>query len=280
MKNFPECLFDLKLNRADKINRKHPFFLIAGPCVIESESMALDHAALLKDICIKLQIPFVFKSSYDKANRTSVESFRGPGIKAGLQILKKVKTQIKVPIITDIHDAAEVAQVKQVIDIIQIPALLCRQTDILVAAAKSKKIVNVKKGQFMAPLDMENAINKIVNNGNNKIIITERGTCFGYNNLVTDMRSMPIMRQFGYPIVFDATHSVQLPGAGKGKSLGQREFVETLAFSAIAAGANALFLEVHLNPDKAKCDGPNMIAINNLERLLIKAKQIWEIINA
>lgn len=279
MKNFPESLFDLNSNQSDKINKKYPFFLIAGPCVIESESMALEHAALLKDICVKLQIPFVFKSSYDKANRTSEESFRGLGIKAGLQILKKVKVQIKVPIITDVHNVEEVNQAKQVIDIIQIPALLSRQTDILVAAAKSKKIVNVKKGQFMAPLDMENAISKIASSGNSKIIITERGTCFGYNNLVSDMRSMPIMRQFGYPIVFDATHSVQLPGAGKGKSLGQREFVETLAVSAIAAGANALFLEVHLNPDKAKCDGQNMLAIKNLERLLIKAKKIWEIVN-
>ncbi|MFH1062406.1 MAG: 3-deoxy-8-phosphooctulonate synthase [Candidatus Omnitrophota bacterium] len=276
MKNFPEAIFTSKRN---KQKSKYPFFLIAGPCIIESENMALEHAALLKDISASLRIPFVFKASYDKANRTSLKSFRGPGIKAGLQILNKVKKQIQVPIITDVHDAQEVALAKQVVDIIQIPALLCRQTDILVAAAKSKKIVNVKKGQFMAPLDIENAINKIESMGNRKIIITERGTCFGYNNLVSDMRAMPLMRQFGYPIVFDATHSVQLPGAGKGKSLGQREFVETLSLSSLAAGANALFLEVHLNPDKAKCDGPNMIALNNLERLLIKAKKIWEIVN-
>ncbi len=279
MKNFPELLFVSKLDKSLKKSTKYPFFLIAGPCVIESQSMALEHADLLKTICAKLQIPFVFKASYDKANRTSVKSFRGPGIKQGLQILKKVKQQIKVPVITDIHAADEVSSVKQVVDIIQIPALLSRQTDILVAAAKSKKIVNIKKGQFMAPLDMENAVNKIKSMGNNKIIITERGTTFGYNNLVSDMRSIPIMHKYGYPIVFDATHSVQLPGAGKGKSLGQREFVETLSLSSIAAGANALFLEVHLNPDKAKCDGANMLAVKNLEQLLRKAKKIWEIVN-
>ncbi|MBU1043674.1 MAG: 3-deoxy-8-phosphooctulonate synthase [Candidatus Omnitrophica bacterium] len=279
MKNFPETLFDLKSAESRKTRKQNPFFLIAGPCVIESENMALEHADLLKSICAKLQIPFVFKASYDKANRTSVKSFRGPGIKPGLRILKKVKQQIKVPVITDIHNVQEVALTKQVVDIIQIPALLSRQTDILVAAAKSNKIVNIKKGQFMAPLDMDHAVNKIEDMGNHKIIITERGTTFGYNNLVSDMRSIPIMHKFGYPIVFDATHSVQLPGAGKGKSLGQREFVETLALSSIAAGANALFLEVHLNPDKAKCDGPNMLSIKNLEKLLIKAKKIWEIVN-
>ncbi|MBU1088104.1 MAG: 3-deoxy-8-phosphooctulonate synthase [Candidatus Omnitrophica bacterium] len=269
-------MFDFKSN---KKKNKYPFFLIAGPCVIESEKMALEHADLLKTMCAKLEIPFIFKASYDKANRTSVQSYRGPGIKSGLEILKKVKQQIKVSVITDIHNAAEVAQAKQVVDVIQIPALLSRQTDILVAAAKSQKIVNVKKGQFMAPQDMENAANKIKSRGNCKIIITERGNTFGYNNLVSDMRSMPIMRRFGYPVVFDATHSVQLPGAGKGKSLGQREFVETLSLSSIAAGANALFLEVHVNPDKAKCDGPNMLAVKNLEKLLIKAKKIWEIVN-
>jgi len=276
MKKFPETMFDFKSN---KKKNKYPFFLIAGPCVIESEKMALEHADLLKTMCAKLEIPFIFKASYDKANRTSVQSYRGPGIKSGLEILKKVKQQIKVSVITDIHNAAEVAQAKQVVDVIQIPALLSRQTDILVAAAKSQKIVNVKKGQFMAPQDMENAANKIKSRGNCKIIITERGNTFGYNNLVSDMRSMPIMRRFGYPVVFDATHSVQLPGAGKGKSLGQREFVETLSLSSIAAGANALFLEVHVNPDKAKCDGPNMLAVKNLEKLLIKAKKIWEIVN-
>jgi 2-dehydro-3-deoxyphosphooctonate aldolase (KDO 8-P synthase) len=266
MKKFPEFLFDSKSGRSAKKNTEYPFFLIAGPCVIESQSMALEHADLLKKICAGLEIPFIFKASYDKANRTSVKSFRGPGIRQGLRILQKVKQQIKVPVITDIHTAEEVSSVKQVVDIIQIPALLCRQTDILVAAAKSKKIVNIKKGQFMAPLDMENAVNKIKSMGNNKIIITERGTT-------------PIMRKYGYPIVFDATHSVQLPGAGKGKSLGQREFVETLSLSSIAAGANALFLEVHLDPDKARCDGPNMLAVKNLEQLLRKAKKIWEIVN-
>ncbi len=277
MKNFLESVFNSK-TKSQK--NKQPFFVIVGPCVIESEKMILEHAAVLKDICIELNIPFVFKASYDKANRTSLKSFRGPGIKAGLQILKKVKKQLQIPVVSDIHSASEVLMATQVLDIIQIPALLSRQTDILVAAALSKKIVNIKKGQFMAPLDMKNAINKIESMSNKKIIITERGTCFGYNNLVSDMRSMPIMSQFGYPIVFDATHSVQLPGAGDGKSLGQREFAEVLALSAVAAGANALFLEVHANPNKAKCDGPNMIATKNLKQLLIKAKKIWEIVNA
>ncbi len=254
-------------------------FLICGPCVIESEKIALEHAAILKDICTKLNILFIFKSSFDKANRTSINSFRGPGIKKGLSILKKIRTQIRVPVTSDVHQVSEVAAAKSVLDIIQIPALLSRQTDLLVAAAKSKKIVNVKKGQFMAPDDMKNVIKKIESSGNKKIIITERGTSFGYHNLVSDMRSIAIMNNFGYPVVFDATHSVQLPSAGNGISSGQREFAPVLSLSAVAAGAQGLFLEVHKSPEKALCDGPNMLTPHELERLLVKAIKIREIVN-
>lgn len=258
---------------------KGKFFLICGPCVLESEKMALEHAAILKDICRNLNIPLIFKSSFDKANRTSIKSFRGPGIKKGLKILKKVKDQIGVPVTSDVHQPNEVAAAKAVLDIIQIPALLCRQTDLIVAAAKSKKTVNVKKGQFMAPGDMRNVIKKIESCGNKKIIITERGTSFGYHNLVSDMRSIPIMNKLGYPIVFDATHSVQLPSAGNEKSSGQREFAPVLSLSAIASGAQGLFLEVHKAPKKALCDGPNMLTPAVLEKLLIKAIKIQEIVN-
>lgn len=258
---------------------KRKFFLICGPCVIESEKMALEHAAILKDICCQFNIPFIFKSSFDKANRTSIKSFRGPGIKKGLSILKKIKNQIKVPVTSDVHQPNEVAAAKSVLDIIQIPALLSRQTDLLVAAAKSKKTVNVKKGQFMAPQDMLNVIRKIRSQGNNKIIITERGTSFGYHNLVSDMRSIAIMKKFGYPVAFDATHSVQLPSAGSGKSSGEKEFASILSLGAIASGAQGLFLEVHITPKKALCDGPNMLTPRELEKLLQKAIKIQEIVN-
>ena len=260
-------------------NGKSKFFLICGPCVIESEKMALEHAAVLKDICGKLNIPFIFKSSFDKANRTSIKSFRGPGIKKGLAILKKIKKQIRVPVTSDVHQPGEVAAAKTVLDIIQIPALLCRQTDLIVAAAKSKKTVNVKKGQFMAPEDMRNVIKKIEASGNKKVIITERGTSFGYHNLVSDMRSIAIMSSFGYPVAFDATHSVQLPSAGKGKSSGEREFAPVLSLAAVASGAHGLFLEVHKSPEKALCDGPNMLTPAELECLLVKAVKIREIVN-
>jgi len=252
-------------------------FLIAGPCVIESEKTCLEYAAILKEICQSLDIAFIFKTSFDKANRTSLKSYRGPGLKKGLLILARIKKKLNIPLISDVHQVNEVNPASQVLDVIQIPALLCRQTDLILAAAKTRKIINVKKGQFMAAWDMKNVVNKIEAVGNRKIMITERGSCFGYNNLICDMRAFSIMKKFGYPVVFDATHSVQLPGAGKDCSGGQREFVSTLALSAVAAGCDGLFLEVHKNPDKALCDGPNMLNFRMLQKILIKAKKIHKI---
>ncbi len=261
-----------------KIGSRNPLVLIAGPCVIESETMCLETAKRLKEVAAKLNIPFIFKSSFDKANRLSIESFRGPGLKKGLEILYKVKQRLKVPILSDIHCQKEIAEAAKVLDIIQIPAFLCRQTDIVVGAAKTGKVINVKKGQFLAPWDVLPIVRKIESVGNKQILITERGVCFGYNNLVSDFRGLAIMRQFGYPVVFDATHSVQLPG-GKGScSSGQREFVEGLSRAAVAFGCDGLFLEVHQNPDKALCDGANMIDLKALEKLLRQVKKINEAI--
>jgi 2-dehydro-3-deoxyphosphooctonate aldolase (KDO 8-P synthase) len=257
-----------------RIGDKNKLVLIAGPCVIESESQALDVASKIKDITAKLDIPFIFKSSFDKANRLSIESFRGPGLKKGLEVLSKVKQKIKVPVLTDIHCQKDIAEVAQVADIIQIPAFLCRQTDIVVAAARTKKIVNIKKGQFLAPWDILPIIKKVESTGNRQILITERGVSFGYNNLVTDFRALGIMRQYGYPVIYDATHSVQIPG-GKGiASGGQREFVEGLSRAAVAFGCDGLFLEVHPDPDKAPCDGANMISLEMLKKLLTQIKRI------
>jgi len=257
-----------------KIGNKNPLVLIAGPCVIESESLCLDTAKMIKDIAVKLNIPYIFKSSFDKANRLSMDSYRGPGIKKGLEILNKVKQKLKIPILSDIHCQKDIAEAAKVLDIIQIPAFLCRQTDIVVAAAKTGKVINVKKGQFLAPWDILPIIKKIESTGNKSILITERGVCFGYNNLVSDFRSLGIMREFGYPVIYDAAHSVQLPG-GKGKtSGGQREFVEGLSRAAVAFGCDGLFLEVHPDPDKAPCDGPNMINLKELEKLLKQIKKI------
>jgi 2-dehydro-3-deoxyphosphooctonate aldolase (KDO 8-P synthase) len=257
-----------------KIGDKNPLVLIAGPCVIESESLCLDTAKAIKDICAKLSIPYIFKSSFDKANRLSIDSYRGPGIKKGLEILHKVKQKIKVPILSDIHCQKEISEAALVLDIIQIPAFLCRQTDIVVAAAKTGKIVNIKKGQFLAPWDILPVIKKIESTGNRSILITERGFCFGYNNLVSDFRSLKIMREFGYPVIYDVTHSIQIPG-GKGScSGGEREFVEGLSRAAVAFGCDGLFLEVHPHPDKAFCDGPNMISFKELEALLKQIKKI------
>ena len=263
----------IKLNNI-QIGQGKPFILIAGPCVIESESLCLETAKKIKDITEKLKIPYIFKSSFDKANRLSVESYRGPGVKRGLAVLNKVKQKIKVPILTDIHCQREINEVAAVADIIQIPAFLCRQTDIVVAAAKTGKVVNIKKGQFLAPWDILPIIKKIESTGNKKIMITERGVSFGYNNLVTDFRALAIMRAFGYPVIYDATHSVQLPGGKGSSSSGQREFVEGLSRAAVAFGCDGLFLEVHPDPDKAPCDGPNMIDFKMLEHLLKQAKKI------
>jgi 2-dehydro-3-deoxyphosphooctonate aldolase (KDO 8-P synthase) len=257
-----------------KIGGRNSLVLIAGPCVIESEANCLETAKRLKDITHELGIPFVFKSSFDKANRLSQDSYRGPGLKRGLEILDNVKKKIKVPILSDIHCQREIDEARKVLDIIQIPAFLCRQTDIVVNAAKTGKVINIKKGQFLAPWDILPIIRKVEAAGNKKILITERGACFGYNNLVTDFRSLGIIRKFGYPVIYDATHSVQLPG-GKGTSSGgQREFVEGLSRAAVAFGCDGLFLEVHTSPDKALCDGPNMISLKELQKLLRQIKKI------
>jgi len=257
-----------------RIGGKNRLILIAGPCVIESEAACLETAKRLKDIAVKLKVPFIFKSSFDKANRLSIESFRGPGIKKGLDILHKVKQKVKVPVLSDIHCRKDVAEAAKVLDILQIPALLCRQTDIVVDVARTGKVINIKKGQFMAPWDVLPIIRKAESTGNRNILVTERGVCFGYNNLVTDFRSLGVMRECGYPVIFDATHSVQIP-AGKGScSSGQREFVEDLSRAAVAFGCSGLFLEVHKSPDEALCDGPNMIDLKSLEKLLRQITKI------
>jgi len=251
-------------------------FLIAGPCVIESEQLVLETAGRIAEITKALGIPYVFKSSFDKANRTSITSFRGPGIEKGLAVLKKVKDQFGIPVLTDVHTEEQATEAGEVVDVLQIPAFLCRQTDLLVAAAKTKKVVNVKKGQFLSPQEMGHAVKKVEECGNRRIILTERGSSFGYNNLVVDMRSFPILRRFGYPVVFDATHSVQLPGGGGTQSGGQREFVEPLACAAAGAGVDGFFMEVHPNPDDALSDGPNMVPLHQLKTLLERVMRICD----
>jgi 2-dehydro-3-deoxyphosphooctonate aldolase (KDO 8-P synthase) len=247
-----------------------PLFLIAGPCVIESEGHALMMAEKLGAVAGALGVPYIFKASYDKANRTSVSSYRGPGLKNGLKILAKIKKRTGLPVLTDVHQASEVEAAAEVCDILQIPAFLSRQTDLLVAAGKSGRVVNIKKGQFLSPAEMGNAAEKVASTGNEKIILTERGNSFGYQNLVVDMRSFPIMRKFGYPVVFDVTHSVQLPG-GEGKSSGgQPEFIEPLARAGVAAGVDGIFLEVHDNPEKALSDGSNALALGQFRALMEK----------
>jgi len=261
-----------------KMGGNRPLVLIAGPCVIENEAATLRCAERLMTIVNGLSIPLIFKASYDKANRTSVTAFRGPGLKEGLRILAKVKESLGLPVISDVHSIEQVQPAAEVLDILQIPAFLCRQTDLLVEAARTGRVVNVKKGQFLAPWDMENVVGKIVASGNEQIILTERGASFGYNNLVSDMRSLPIMRRFGFPVVFDATHSVQLPGGQGGSSGGQREFVEYLSRAAVATGIDGVFLEVHEEPDKALCDGPNSVPLDELPVLLKKLKAIDAIV--
>lgn len=260
------------------IGDRNPLVLIAGPCVIESESMCLDTAKKIKDIAAKLNISFIFKSSFDKANRLSLNSFRGPGLKRGLEVLHKLKQKLNVPILSDIHCQKEIAEAAKILDIIQIPAFLCRQTDIVVGVAKTGKVVNIKKGQFLAPWDILPIIQKIESTGNKQILITERGVSFGYNNLVSDFRALKIMRDFGYPVIYDATHSIQLPGGRGHSSGGQREFIEGLSRAAVAFGCDGLFLEVHPDPDKALCDGPNMIGLKQLENLLKQIKKIEKVI--
>jgi 2-dehydro-3-deoxyphosphooctonate aldolase (KDO 8-P synthase) len=251
-----------------------PFLFIAGPCVIEGRDITLRSAEKLAGLTSRLQIPFVFKCSYDKANRTSVDSFRGPGLDEGLKILADVRSECGVPVLTDVHSPGEAVAAAQVVDVVQIPALLCRQTDLLVACGKTGKPVNVKKGQFLAPLDMQFAVRKVESTGNSNILITERGTTFGYNNLVNDFRSIPIMQQFGYPVIFDATHSVQLPGGAGGVSSGQSQFAFPLARAAVAVGAEGIFMEVHENPSCALCDGKNSVPLIDLERMLEVLKRL------
>ena len=255
------------------------FTLIAGPCAMESEEICMQTATEIKRITDKLGIPYVYKTSFDKANRTSISSYRGLGMEEGLRILQKVKDEVGVKVTTDIHESWQAEPVAKVVDILQIPAFLCRQTDLLVAAAKTGKTVNVKKAQFLAPWDMKNVVGKLEDSGCKDIMVCERGTTFGYNNFVVDMTSLVEMKSFGYPVVFDATHSVQKPG-GKGTSSdGNREFVEYLAKAAIAVGVDALFMEVHPDPDNAKCDGPNMVTLSDLEGLLTKLLDIYHAIN-
>ncbi|MGA7878023.1 MAG: 3-deoxy-8-phosphooctulonate synthase [Desulfoferrobacter sp.] len=251
------------------------FFVIGGPCVIESEELALTVAGFLQETCERLNIPYIFKSSYDKANRTSIQSYRGPGLQAGLDILARLRGKLNIPVLTDVHTIQEIEQAKDVVDVLQIPAFLVRQTDLLVAAGKSGKPVNIKKGQFLAPWDMKQVVEKVSQTGNDKILVTERGTQFGYNNLVVDMRSIPIMTDTGYPVVFDATHSVQLPGGKGASSGGERQFVLPLARAAMAAGAHGIFLEMHENPELALCDGPNSLPLSSVPALLEMLANIY-----
>ena len=250
------------LNKADRL------FLIAGPCVVESEKLCLQVAEQLRDTCARAGVFYIFKASYDKANRTSTKSFRGPGMDKGLQVLLKVGKEIGVPVLSDVHTEQQAEAAADVVDILQIPAFLCRQTDLILTAVRTGKIVNIKKGQFLSPQEMGQVVAKAKEAGGKKLLLTERGTTFGYNNLVADMRSIPIMRGFGFPVVFDATHSVQLPGGGGDKSSGQREFAPVLARCAIVAGSNGLFIETHPQPDRALSDGPNMIPLPQMPALI------------
>ncbi len=262
-----------------QIGAKEPLTLLAGPCVLEGYERSLFIGRTIKEICGRIGINYIFKASFDKANRTSFHSFRGPGLVKGLEILRKIKEELQVPIVTDIHEAYQAEPVSKVADILQIPAFLCRQTDLLYAAAKTGKVVNVKKGQFLSPHDMKNVIDKLHEAGNDNILLTERGSSFGYNNLVVDMRSLPIMRSFGYPVVFDGTHSVQIPGGEGTSSGGKREFVEYLVRAASGVGIDALFLEVHDNPEEALSDGANMVYLDKLEAILKDAVDIRNIVN-
>ena len=259
---------------AVEVGAGRPLAVIAGPCVIESRDSALEHAARLKEAADRVGVPFIFKSSYDKANRSSVTSYRGPGLAKGLEILAEVKSKVGVAILSDVHEKEQVGPAKEVIDILQIPAFLCRQTDFFIAVAESGKVVNVKKGQFLAPWDMVNIAQKILSTGNDQILLTERGVSFGYNNLVSDMRSLVVMGELGYPVVFDATHSLQLPGGLGHASGGERKFIAHLARAGVAVGIDALFMEVHEDPDRALSDGPNSLPLAEFEALLRVVKEI------
>ena len=255
------------------------FSLIAGPCVIESEELVMTVASYMKEITEELGIPYTFKASFDKANRTSIRGFRGPGIEDGLRILKEVKQTYGLPICTDIHEPWQAEKAAEVCDIIQIPAFLCRQTDLLVAAAKTGKCVNIKKGQFLAPWDMKNCVEKVRESGNENVMLCERGSSFGYNTLVVDMTGLRVMKDFGVPVIFDATHSVQKPGGNGTSTGGNRQYVECLAKAAIAVGVDGLFMETHPDPDHAKSDGPNMVPLDEMRELLIKLKRVYEAVH-
>jgi len=262
-----------------EIGGSRPLFLIAGPCVIESESFAVDTAGRLREITQRLDIPFVYKSSYDKANRTSGESYRGPGLDEGLAVLQTVRDTVGVPVLTDVHSVADVEAASSVVDVLQTPAFLCRQTDIIQAAARSGKLVNIKKGQFLSPGEMQHVVAKAEEvGGGQRVLVCERGTSFGYNNLVVDMRSLSILNEIGVPVVFDATHSVQLPGAGGDRSAGQREYVPVLARAAVACGISGLFMETHPDPDAALSDGPNSWPLHLLEALLTQLQRIDRVV--
>jgi 2-dehydro-3-deoxyphosphooctonate aldolase (KDO 8-P synthase) len=255
-----------------------PLLLVAGPCVIESEGHAAGIAHAIRDIAARCGVPYVFKASYDKANRTSLGSFRGPGLAEGLRILRRVREDVGIPVLTDIHEPAHAAPVAEVADVLQIPAFLCRQTDLLVAAAQTGRVVNIKKGQFLAPSDMRHAAAKVTAAGNDRVILTERGTSFGYHNLIVDMRSLPMLRSLGHPVIYDVTHSLQLPGAGEGVTAGQAEFIEPLARAGVAAGVDGVFMEVHERPEQAKSDAQNALKLDLLEPLLTRLTRIHAIV--
>lgn len=263
-----------------RLGEGNPLFLIAGPCVIESESHAREIAESVAKIAEDASIPYIFKASYDKANRSSVNSFRGPGLTEGLRILGKIKSELKLPILTDIHEPSHAVPAAEVADVLQIPAFLARQTDLLVAAGKTGRVINIKKPQFVSPADMKNAVEKVASTGNTRIILTERGSSFGYQNLVVDFRGVPLMKKFGYPVVFDATHSVQLPGGQGHASGGQPEFIEPLARAAVAAGVDGLFLETHDNPTAALSDGANALPLSQLPALLARMKELSTLVRS
>ncbi len=259
---------DIEINSRVRVGGDNPLFLIGGPCVIESEDHAVNLARGIKSVCEDLKIPFVFKASYDKANRSSIKSYRGPGLEKGLNILQNIKAEFQIPVLSDVHETSQVSRAAEVLDVIQIPAFLCRQTDLILEAAKTGRPLNIKKGQFLAPLDMKNVIDKALSQGNDKLILTERGTSFGYNALIFDVRSIPTMKQWGFPVVIDASHSVQKPGGEGDFSGGEAEFIPFMAKAGIAAGADGLFLEIHDDPPKALSDKHNSFNINNLKDFL------------
>jgi len=276
LKRLSETMGNIVKTGNISIGQGSQLILISGPCVIENYETTFQTASFLKELTTRLNIPFIFKASYDKANRTSISSFRGPGLTDGLKILDRIKSELDLVIISDVHRISEIPDVASVLDVIQIPAFLCRQTDFIKEVAKTGKPINIKKGQFLAPWDIKNVVEKVTATGNNQILLTERGTMFGYNNLVVDFRGIKIMQDTGWPVIFDATHSIQLPGGSGTSSGGQREFASTLASAAVAAGVDGVFMEVHPDPDKALCDGPNSLKLDTLYELLSQLKAIRE----